>query len=280
MSVKSIVSDEARQKAIEERRKRAEEALRSGQYRVERVEKGRWQVINGDGATYTVAVEATEDGKRKATCTCPDFRQRGLGTCKHVEMVRLFVKNGQPATAAPTSPRAAPAKPASPAASASAKPTQPASAAQPAKAATEAQAQPNVTQTALDSQVSTQEDPGELLIGWGKYKGMRLREVPRGFVAWAAFKMEVRSEEDRRLQAAARALLDRQKAERPKAAKSKAGSDPVATFIAAAALEIYRELAQAQTKGLSLDDPVARRGIEMRFTAVQFIADKIRELVG
>jgi hypothetical protein len=61
---------------------RAEEALASGHYTVERVDRAVFAVTNGDGQTYTVSFADVETG----TCTCPDFRQRGTA-CKHLAMV-------------------------------------------------------------------------------------------------------------------------------------------------------------------------------------------------
>jgi len=62
---------------------RAEEALASGHYTVERVDRAVFAVTNGDGQTYTVSFADVETG----TCTCPDFRQRGGTVCKHLAMV-------------------------------------------------------------------------------------------------------------------------------------------------------------------------------------------------
>jgi len=61
---------------------RAEEALASGHYTVERVDRAVFAVTNGNGQTYTVSFADVETG----TCTCPDFRQRGTA-CKHLAMV-------------------------------------------------------------------------------------------------------------------------------------------------------------------------------------------------
>ena len=61
---------------------RAEEALASGHYTVERVDRAVFAVTNGDGQTYTVSFADVETG----TCTCPDFRRRGTA-CKHLAMV-------------------------------------------------------------------------------------------------------------------------------------------------------------------------------------------------
>jgi predicted nucleic acid-binding Zn finger protein len=68
---------------------RAEEALASGRYSVERLGRSEFAVTNGDGQTYTVSFADVETG----TCSCPDFRQRGTA-CKHLAMV---VKSTWPA---------------------------------------------------------------------------------------------------------------------------------------------------------------------------------------
>lgn len=250
MTVSTNVSSE-----VEARRKRAAEALASGKYRVQRVEKGRWTVTNGDGVTYTVAVV---DGK--PVCDCPDFTNRGaeIGTCKHIEMVRQIVRsrNEQPASAKVNGASRPAAKASSP---------------QPAPQAPQAQPAD-----------STEEDPGEMVVPWGKHKGRKLAELATeapGFLAWLAFKMEVRTDRDRTLQEAARKVHDRIKASKGQGRSGKAGkADPVASFIAQAGLEVLREVFQAQAKGRSLEDPAVRQALELRLQAIRLVAGLLREI--
>jgi hypothetical protein len=256
MTVKTVLSREQIEAEVEARRKRAEEALASGKYRVQRVGKGQWRVENGDGTAYTVAVQ---DGK--PACDCPDFRNRGsvIGTCKHIEMIRALVRNSKPAQ---------PTKPAQPSQSASG-PSAPTPNGR--TEAPEAPAPPQATQ-----------DPGEVVVHWGKHKGKTLSDLAReapGFIAWLAFKMEARSDEDRRLQEAARKLHDRLKAEKGKKARGQSRSaDPVAGFIAAAGIELLKELWKAQSGGRDLSDPVIEKALELRVQAIRRVAELLRQI--
>ena len=49
-----------------------------------------FQVKSGSGLTY--AVEVRDLGQRQFACQCVDFRINGLGTCKHVEAVLLWLQ--------------------------------------------------------------------------------------------------------------------------------------------------------------------------------------------
>jgi hypothetical protein len=50
----------------------------------------RFGVRSPSGMSYQVEVRHL--GDRQFSCTCPDFRINGLGTCKHVEAVLLWLK--------------------------------------------------------------------------------------------------------------------------------------------------------------------------------------------
>jgi hypothetical protein len=49
-----------------------------------------FQVKSGSGLTYSV--EVRDLGQRQFACQCVDFRINGLGTCKHVEAVLLYLQ--------------------------------------------------------------------------------------------------------------------------------------------------------------------------------------------
>jgi type IV secretory pathway VirB10-like protein len=265
MTVKAVLSREQIEAEVEARRKRAEEALASGKYRVQRIGKGQWRVENGDGTAYTVAVQ---DGK--PSCDCPDFRNRGsvIGTCKHIEMIRALVRNSKPAQ---------PAKPAQPSQSASgpSAPTPPTPNGRTDRAP-EAPAAPSTPQST--------EDPEAVAVHWGKHKGKTLGQLAReapGFIAWLAFKMEARSDEDRRLQEAARKVHDRLKLKAEKGekkARQSRGADPVAGFIAAAGIELLKELWKAQSGGRDLSDPVIEKALELRVQAIRRVAELLRQI--
>ena len=261
MTVKTVLSREQIEAEVEARRKRAEEALASGKYRVQRVGKGQWRVENGDGTAYTVAVQ---DGK--PACDCPDFQNRGsvIGTCKHIEMIRALVRNSKPAQ---------PTKPAQPSQSASgpSAPTPPTPNGRTDRAPEAPAAPPQATQ-----------DPGEVIVHWGKHKGKTLGQLAReapGFVAWLAFKMEARSDEDRRLQEAARKVHDRLKAEKgEKKARQSRSADPAAAFIAQAGIELLKEIWRAQGNGRDLSDPVIEKALELRVQAIRRVAELLRQI--
>jgi len=260
MTVKAVLSREQIEAEVEARRKRAEEALASGKYRVQRVGKGQWRVENGDGTAYTVAVQ---DGK--PACDCPDFRNRGsvIGTCKHIEMIRALVRNSKPAQ---------PTKPAQPSQSASgpSAPTPPMP-----NGRTEAPEAPAAPPQAT-------QDPGEVVVHWGKHKGKTLSDLAReapGFVAWLAFKMEPRSDEDRQLQEAARKVHDRLKAEKgEKKARQNRSADPAAAFIAQAGIELLKEIWRAQGNGRDIEDPAIQKALELRLRAIRRVAELLRQI--
>ena len=263
MTVKAVLSREQIEAEVEARRKRAEEALASGRYRVQRVGKGQWRVENGDGPAYTVAVV---DGR--AVCDCPDYKARGeaLKTCKHVEMVRLHVKSARPAQPKPAQP--------SQSASGPSAPTPPTPNGRTDRAPEAPAAPPQATQ-----------DPGEVVVHWGKHKGKTLSDLAReapGFIAWLAFKMEARSDEDRRLQEAARKVHERLKLKAEKGEKKARGqsrsADPVAGFIAAAGIELLKEIWRAQGNGRDIEDPAIQKALELRLQAIRRVAELLRQI--
>jgi hypothetical protein len=262
MTVKAVktasVSAEALEAAREKRRQAAREAFEKNAYQIRfsgKDDQGRyaWEVQNGEGQTYIVSLA---DGRY--ACTCPDFANRGaqLGLCKHTELVRLrreALKQAKaggasgPSAPTPNGRTEAPEAPAAP---------------------------PQATQ-----------DPGEVVVHWGKHKGKTLSDLAReapGFIAWLAFKMEARSDEDRRLQEAARKVHDRLKLKAEKGEKKARGqsrsADPVAGFIAAAGIELLKELWKAQSGGRDLSDPAIQKALELRLQAIRRVAELLRQI--
>lgn len=85
-----------REEQIDLRRERA----RSGRFRIENRGKNRvfseYAVSNPDsGGTYTVTIRGFDVGDN--VCTCPDFKQNTLGTCKHIEAVIAELRESLPA---------------------------------------------------------------------------------------------------------------------------------------------------------------------------------------
>jgi hypothetical protein len=194
MTPKNTINVEAE---VEARRKRAEEAITSGKYRVTRVQKGQWRVENGGGTAYTVVVQ---DGK--PSCDCPDFQNRGsvIGTCKHIEMIRALVRNSKPAQPASPAPSTSP-NGHEPSKEASGEGQQPQPQPQPAQPD---QAEPQAAPTGEGL------DPVDPVVPWGKRKGQRLSQIAQEdpeYLFFLARRMEPRSDEDRVLQEAARTLL-------------------------------------------------------------------------
>lgn len=78
---------------VQVRIQRAQKALADGLFHIQR-QGGegntlRWTLKNGGGKEYTI----TYDRQQKSfTCTCPDFQKRGaqVGTCKHIEAVKIW----------------------------------------------------------------------------------------------------------------------------------------------------------------------------------------------
>ncbi|OYV97192.1 MAG: hypothetical protein B7Z68_04045 [Acidobacteria bacterium 21-70-11] len=70
---------------------------------------GAYRVTGGSGGTYVVDI--VDASGLHDTCTCPDFLGNGLGTCKHVEVVRRALAS---APAARRRARVLPAAPATP----------------------------------------------------------------------------------------------------------------------------------------------------------------------
>jgi hypothetical protein len=194
MTPKNTINVEAE---VEARRKRAEEAITSGKYRVTRVQKGQWRVENGGGTAYTVVVQ---DGK--PSCDCPDFQNRGsvIGTCKHIEMIRALVRNSKPAQPARPAPSTAP-NGHEPSKEASSQPEPP----QPARA--EPQAAP--TGEGLDP-----------VVPFGRHRGKRLSQIlaeAPDDLMWIVRKMEARGEAELALKEAAARLIEQAARERAEA---------------------------------------------------------------
>lgn len=83
---------------IARRRLRAE----AGSFAIQAMEPeypifGDFQVLSaGSKREYIVEVRGPEPGQIQVTCTCPDFRLNGLGTCKHCEAVLRHLETEQP----------------------------------------------------------------------------------------------------------------------------------------------------------------------------------------
>jgi hypothetical protein len=265
MTVKAVktasVSAEALEAAREKRRQAAREAFEKNAYQIRfsgKDDQGRyaWEVQNGEGQTYIVSLA---DGRY--ACTCPDFANRGaqLGLCKHTELVRLRREALKQAKAGGASGPSAPTPPTPNGRT---------------DRAPEAPAAPQST-----------EDPEAVVVHWGKHKGKTLGQLAReapGFIAWLAFKMEARSDEDRRLQEAARKVHDRLKLKAEKGEKKargqSRGADPVAGFIAAAGIELLKELWKAQSGGRDLSDPAIQKALELRLQAIRRVAELLRQI--
>jgi hypothetical protein len=192
MTPKNTINVEAE---VEARRKRAEEAITSGKYRVTRVQKGQWRVENGGGTAYTVVVQ---DGK--PSCDCPDFQNRGsvIGTCKHIEMIRALVRNSKPAQPASPAPSTSP-NGHEPSKEASGEGQQP-------------QPQPQPAQPDQAAPTGEGLDPVDPVVPFGRHRGKRLSEAARedpDFIFWVIRKMEVRSDADQAMKEAARSLAER-----------------------------------------------------------------------
>jgi len=76
---------------VQARIERAREGLKSGQYKIRRVEplegsESRFIIENGDGVPYAVSFRGD---KPTGACTCPDFIGRKGPACKHTAMVVL-----------------------------------------------------------------------------------------------------------------------------------------------------------------------------------------------
>ena len=255
MTVKTAsVSAEALEAAREKRRQAAREAFEKNAYQIRfsgKDDQGRyaWEVQNGEGQTYVVSLA---DGRY--ACTCPDFANRGaqLGLCKHTELVRLrreALKQAKAGGASAPTPSGrtdrTPEAPASP---------------------------PQATQD------------GEVVVHWGKHKGKTLSDLAReapGFIAWLAFKMEARSDEDRRLQEAARKVHDRLKLKAEKGekkARQNRSADPAAAFIAQAGIELLKEIWRAQGNGRDIEDPAIQKALELRVQAIRRVAELLRQI--
>jgi len=242
MTPKNTINVEAE---VEARRKRAEAALASGQYRIERVAPTRWTVTNGDGVAYNITVQ---DGK--PVCDCPDYRNRGdaIGTCKHIEMVRLHAKRrrAQPASPAPSTPNGHEPKDV-PEASGEGQQPQP----QPQPAQPD-QAEPQAAPTGEGL------DPVDPVVPWGKRKGQRLSQIAQEdpeYLFFLARRMEPRSDEDRVLQEAARTLLADLVAE----AVERAFADPAAMPVLPFGEEKGKPLDKAHPKWAAI---LAKKGTE------------------
>ena len=74
---------------------------------------GIWRVKSQTTADETYVVTLAEDGAPVTSCSCPDFRHRGL-ECKHIKVARTLFGSAQPAEATAPAQVAQPV-PASPA---------------------------------------------------------------------------------------------------------------------------------------------------------------------
>ena len=73
---------------------RARKALAEGAFRIQRTTSPgpgmvRWLLENGGGKTYEIVYDRD---RKEFACTCPDFEKRGqqVGTCKHIEAVKIW----------------------------------------------------------------------------------------------------------------------------------------------------------------------------------------------
>jgi len=78
---------ETRDRALEERRV----AARREKLRVLQAEPPYLEVRSGSDFVYRVHVRGDSNGPH--SCTCPDFEANRLHTCKHVERVRIYLRN-------------------------------------------------------------------------------------------------------------------------------------------------------------------------------------------
>lgn len=77
------------QREIEKRRAKARTEKYLLTCRTEAASRLEYQVGGSSGSIYSVVVDRVSI--REQSCTCPDFAKSGLGTCKHIEAVRLSV---------------------------------------------------------------------------------------------------------------------------------------------------------------------------------------------
>ena len=75
------------QQEVEKRRERARAERYALTRRVESISRLEYTVGKADGTIYSVVIDRRSVGEQ--SCTCPDFLKNGLGTCKHIEAVRL-----------------------------------------------------------------------------------------------------------------------------------------------------------------------------------------------
>ena len=75
------------QREVEKRRARALSEEYALTLRVESISRLEYLVAKADGTSYAVVVDRQSVAEQ--SCTCPDFLKNGLGTCKHIEAVRL-----------------------------------------------------------------------------------------------------------------------------------------------------------------------------------------------
>jgi len=79
---------------VQVRVKRAQQALADGAFHIQRATPPgpnmiRWLLENGGGKTYEIVYDRD---RKEFACTCPDFEKRGkdIGTCKHIEAVKIW----------------------------------------------------------------------------------------------------------------------------------------------------------------------------------------------
>ena len=86
MSPKTSSTDRTR-RAVQTRRERAASAHFTITFAT--ADPPTWRIEGSSGQSYRVMLPA-HPAREGAQCSCPDFRTRGLGTCKHVEAVLAF----------------------------------------------------------------------------------------------------------------------------------------------------------------------------------------------
>ncbi len=230
-------------KELQKRIERAKEA--SQNYTVVRQGNGTYLVRNGEGSEYTVTF--ARDAETLPTCTCPDYKKNGLA-CKHVAIVLLARK---PEALERWQARVeeeierlrkerteliwGPADP-DPFGTGS-------------KAREEKQPEPS--RAVQEPEAREETKAAEVVVHWGKHQGRTLGELATeapGFIAWLAFKSQPRTEEDRRLQQAARKVYDTliKKNGKKASGKSKSGAE-----LEALAQEVVRLLLEAFQKAMN-----------------------------
>ncbi|MEA3459742.1 MAG: SWIM zinc finger family protein, partial [Chloroflexota bacterium] len=86
----------SRQRQIEIRRERARREL--PRYRITNTRPGEilslYKVRSASGYTYDVEIRNPFELENR--CSCPDYESNGLGTCKHIEAVLIYLERKYP----------------------------------------------------------------------------------------------------------------------------------------------------------------------------------------